>query len=99
MTRHRNGDRYLPVRIFGYPVHGRGGPHREFGYVYNAKLYDTAEGAQRAGYLDWGHTPFSIAQIRDGTLVSIIEPDVVVERSPTEVAEHQAHLQWVWKEE
>jgi hypothetical protein len=97
--RHRPDDRYLPVRIFGYPVHGRGGPHREYGYIYDPKLYDHAEGAQLAGAQAWGNQPFSIAHIRDGVIVGLVDRDEPRELMPGELAEHTAHLQWVWKED
>lgn len=88
--RHRNGDRYLPVRLYRYDPPGNGA---EFGYVYSAQLYSSSDKAFVAGAMAHGDD-FVLFVIRDGNAVALLEHTGHV-RS-TEVAEHHDRLCWVW---
>lgn len=91
-------DRFLPVRIFAYPVpvaaHRRGMTYAtEYGYVYSTTLHPSHQRAESAGRLEFGpDVDFDIAQIRDGQLIALYgETD-----RHADLAQHQARLEWVW---
>ena len=93
-------DRFLPVRIFEYPVpvaaERRGTTYEsEYGYLYSTMLYPTPQRAASAGQLEFGVEDFWIATIRDGQLAAFIH-HATQRPHPVDLATHQARLEWIW---
>lgn len=89
---HRKGDRYLPVKVFTYPLPAHAGGGVEYGYIYRAELYDRQLDALLAGRDQFGaEDDFSVAHIRGDILV-----DFQGEGYEADFELHTQHLAWVW---